>query len=630
MKFFISGSFLLFLSIGLSAQTDTSRLLPSTEIIAQRLNFFTIGQTQLQSDSFALGLFQNQRLSQFLQFEIPLSIKSYGTGLSTLSARGLAANHTAILWNGINLQNALNGSTDLAIMDVGISQRISVKLGGCSALCGSGAIAGVVSLDNQKSKNEDFHGQLSYGLGSLERRNTSGQFEFNRSNIGVSVRVSTQSATNDFQFRNTAEIGQPLQNATHSAYNFLNISGNMYLQLSPNDFLSTHFWQSINYREITPTMTASSDNAIYRDTSNRLTTEWAHFFKKSFFKVRGAILTDKNFYQSDIIKNSQNGVKTYIGEVELNYNFTEKHFFRIGVNATSDNSDDNNYKEDKKRNRIAFFINDAIKTNFVTLTGNIRQEWIDNFSSPTTFSSGFEKHFIFKNYPQNNWTLRGAFSRNFNVPTFNDLYWPNLGNPHLVNEQGWSEEVGVSFKRSAERERFEVHATLFAIDIKNRIVWLPQTDGQWRPANQNQISSKGIETWLNYTFENAIFKYKINANYQFANAIDGDGGVQLFVPKHKGGIGFSVQHKSAYFSWQQTASDKRYGTTDKTTWTDPFTLADATVGFTPSFFKSKKGHFNLKSDIRLGVSNVFNTDYQVILFYPNPRRQYSLDFLVSF
>jgi vitamin B12 transporter len=629
MKRLITLCIFTFFACSLFAQSDTTRYLPSAEVIAQRLNFFTIGQTQMQSDSFTLGLFQNKSLSQFLQSETPLSIKAYGTGAATLSARGMAANHTAVLWNGINLQNALNGNTDLAIVDMGVNQRIGVKLGGCSALCGSGAIAGIVNMDNEKSKNEGFHGQLAYGFGSVDRRNPSAQFEFNHGKIGASLRVSSQSATNDFVFRNTADIGQPLRKATHSAYDFLNISGNVYVQLSPNDFLSTHFWQSRNYREITPTMTAANNNAIYCDTANRLTTEWTHFFKKSFLKVRGAVLKDKNFYESDVTKNSQNGINSYIGEAEWNYNFTEKHRFRMGANTTSDHSDNNNYKENKKRNRLVFFVNDAIKTDFITLSGNIRQEWIDGRITPTTFSTGFEKHFIVKNAPKNDWILRGALSRNFNVPTFNDLYWPNLGNPNLVNEQGWSKELGLSFKHKAAQQRLETHLTFFDIDIKNRIVWLPQSSGQWQPTNLNQVTSKGVETWVNYTFLNALFQYKVNVNYQYADAKDGNGGVQLFVPKHKGGAGFSMHYRAAYFTWQQTASGKRYSTTDQTAWTKPFTTADASVGFTPSAFTSKKRPFNLKTDIRLSISNVFNADYEVIRFYPNPRRQYNLDFLLT-
>ena len=216
------------------------------------------------------------------------------------------------------------------------------------------------------------------------------------------------------------------------------------------------------------------------------------------------------------------------------------------------------------------------------------------------------------------------------MPTFNDLYWPNLGNPDLATEQGWSKEIGLSFKTKKDNQQLQADLTLFDIDITNRIVWQPQSDGQWRPTNLFQVQSRGIETFIRLQGSKQAFQYRISTNYQFAHATDGKGGVQLFVPAHKGGLSTWLHYKKAYIAWQQTASGKRYSTTDKTAWTKPFTLSDVTLGYTPSVYSSKKHAFALKTDIRLRVSNVFNTDYEVIRFYPNPRRQYRLEASMNF
>lgn len=610
------------------AQTDTTRLLPTAEVVARRIDYFSLGQMRFQSDSQTLRIFQNNHLSDVIQSETPLSIKAYGTGLASLSMRGLAANHTAILWNGINLQNPLNGGLDLAILDVGTTDRISIKMGGCSALCGSGAIGGTVSIENTKPQQQGFHAQMGYGVGSVGWQNRTVQLGFGHSKISASVRIAQQDALNNFEFRNTAEIGQPLQKATHAAYNLLNINANLFVQASNKDILKFNFWKSSNYREITPTMTAASDHAIYRDTSNRLTGEWLHLFNKSFLKIRGAYLYDKNGYTSDGIPNSQNGIYSYIGEAEWNYNFSENHFLRAGFNLTADRSDNNNYLETHQRSRYALFLNDVFTTDFMALTANVRQEVIGETFTPTTFSTGFEKH-LAKKTAQYTLILRGSLSRNFNIPTFNDLYWSRLGNPDLENEQGWSKEIGISYHLGKAVQKWEIHATLFDINIKNKIAWLPQSNGQWRPNNIAQVQTQGIETWAHYRVTHPNLSYKVGLNYQFAHATDHQGGVQLYTPVHKGSLSGWIQYRQWYAAWQQTASSKRYGTTDKTTWTDPFTNADATFGFTPSF-ERKRAHFNLKADLRLRLSNVFNSDYQVIRFYPNPKRQYRVEFLVHF
>ena len=569
----------------LLAQSDTARLLPTSEIVAKRLNYYTIGQVQLQSDSLTLSLYHGRSVADYLQAETSLSVKSYGTGVAALSMRGMAANHTAILWNGINLQNPLNGLTDLNILDIGANQGVNIKLGACSALFGSGAIGGVVYLENQKPPKTGLHGQLAHGLGSANRQRQSLGLDYGGRVIDASVRIASQSATNDFLYKNTAMIGQPLRRATHAAYDFLNISGNLFARLGTNDLLKIHFWQSRNKREITPTMTAVGDHAVYRDTANRVSAEWAHFFKKSFVKVRGAYLFDKNAYQSDIVENSQNGIRSYIGEAEWDYNFTPKHLLRVGANRTADHSANNNYKENQRRERLAFFLNDALTTDFVTISGNIRQEWVEGNISPTSFSVGFEKNWAPQaaaTKPRGAWSLRGAWSRNFGVPTFNDLYWPNLGNPKLVNEQGWSKEIGVGFKQKNLHTRWEANATLFDIDLHGRIVWLPQNDGQWRPNNIDVVHSSGVETWASYSYSGTDCQYKISADYQYAHATDGDGGVLLFVPQHKGGVRAWLQYRKVYFSWQQTGMSRRYSTTDRSIWAAPFASADASLGYSPT------------------------------------------------
>lgn len=622
----------------LFAQKDSARLLPTAEIIATRFNTFSLGQTQMASDSQTLSFYRGQSVADYLQSESLLSIKSNGTGIATMSMRGLATNHTAVLWNGVNIQNPLNGVNDLAILDAQSVQQIDVKMGGCSALFGSGAIGGIVQLTDNPHQEKGIHGQLGYGMGSTDWQHWHMQLYFNHHKIGTSVKVASQSADNNFSFRNIAEIGQPIQKAIHAGFNYFNINTSFYYDISPNDKLKIHVWRSQNYREITPTMTAVNSNAIYRDTANRIVGEWTHFLKKSFLKVRTAYVYDKNFYESNIVKNSQNGIHSSISEAEWNYNFSDKHQIRTGVNATFDQSDNNNYKETHQRTRLALFINDVLKTRFVDLTGSLRQEWINNQTTPTTFSTGFEKNLWKKHTqlptqtaqspptkPQSFLILRGGVSRNFNIPTFNDLYWANLGNPNLVNEQGLSKEVGLSFKRKNNKKLMQAHLTFFDIDIRNRITWLPQSDGQWRPTNLQKVQSHGFETWANYSTQETHFQYRISANYQFANAKDGNGGVQLYTPQHKGSISLWGQFKSFYASWQQTASSRRYATTDKTTWTKPFTLADVSMGYTLSSKKSYQTVGKLKIDTRLSVFNILNADYQVVPYFPNPRRQFRLE-----
>jgi vitamin B12 transporter len=615
--------FLIGCNSGSFAQKDTLFRLPMTEVSSQRLQSFATGQTLIASDSFSLQLFQNQPLSQYLQYTSPLAIKAYGSGIATVGMRGLGTNHTTIVWNGINIQNPMNGLLDLDIMETGSAQRVNVQMGGCSALCGASAIGGMILLDNQSSGQQGFHAEIGGGYGTTDWRYWKMKARYETAKNSFNFRITQQKADNDFAFRNTSAIGQPLERAVNSDYNLLTINGSWIFSFGKKDVLKTHFWGSQNFRRIVPTMTTVSDNALYRDTSYRLTSEWSHYFKKVLWKTRVAYLFDNNFYASEVIKNSQNGIRSWVGESEYFLDISANNSLRVGINNTLERSVNNNYVENHVRHRLAFFINEKIRTRWADLTANVRHEWVDAASTPMSFAIGAERDIFPQKENRRLWS-RAAVSRNFSLPTFNDLYWANLGNPNLINELGLSKELGISFLNIFKNKKWEHHLTFFHINIDNRIAWLPQSDGKWRPTNIEEVLSRGIETWSVMTVKTSSGQYKIRGQYQFVKATDATGGTQLYLPQHSGSVSFWWQYRKHFISWQQTASSRRFAATDRSTFTKPFTTADLTVGH--HFFWAKK----VKTDLQLQIFNLFNTDYQVIPFYPNPKRQFRVSAFTHF
>ncbi len=616
--------FLLVISIFLtclsvSAQTDTARALPTIEITAQSTNRFAVGQYQMSSDSQTMRLFQGQKIADWLQAETPLSIRAYGTGNANVAARGMSASHTAVVWNGINLQNALNGGVDLNLLDVGSTDRVGVKLGGGSALYGSGAIGGSIFLDNNVSQTEGFNGEIGLGLGSFGYQNQRAKLGFGSKKISATVRVAHQKATNDFTFINTAEIGKPLDTAQNAAFERLNLTQNIVFNLSAKDILKVNLWQSLNSREITPTMTEANNHAVFKDTAYRAVVEWAHFFTKSYLKLKTAYLDDNNRYDSDLIKNSQNRVKTVVVEGEMNHSISEKHNVRFGTNFTEDKSATNNFDDNKTRTRFALFANGVSDLGFLKLSLNVRQELVDGKAIPFTFSSGFEMPILKKKAL----LMRGSISKNYNLPALNDLYWNLLGKANLLPESGWSEELGLTYVKEKENATIKVGLTFFNINLDNRILWQPQNDGVWRPNNLTKMTSQGIELMSHFNYKNKDFSITLTPQYQLSKATNEAGNQIIYTPVHSGGVSLKAHYKSVYVYFNQTASSRRYMIGDNSSWTNPFTVGNFTVGGTPSVFGSKW-------DIRLHVFNVWDTDYQVIRFYPNAKRLFKLEVVVEF
>ena len=69
----------------------------------------------------------------------------------------------------------------------------------------------------------------------------------------------------------------------------------------------------------------------------------------------------------------------------------------------------------------------------------IRKEFTNNYESPVLFSLGSSYQF------NKLYNLKLNVSRNFRIPTFNDLYWETGGNPDLKPESSYQAEIGNVF-----------------------------------------------------------------------------------------------------------------------------------------------------------------------------------------
>ena len=621
---------LLFLlpNVLLSQTTDTTKVLPSAEITAVRLNRYAVGQQQIGIDSMDLKTFPFQNIGDVLQNLTPLSIKAYGTGLSTATSRGTGSRHTALVWNGLNIQNSLIGLSDLSALEVGAVDKMYVKFGGSSALFGSGAIGGAIFLENALENTRGVHGNVGVNAGSFGLFGQNGQLKLGNEKAAGQVRFSHQKAVNDFEFRNVADLGKPLKRAQNAAFEKSNLTNSLFFDLGKNRFLKINNWLSTIYREIPPTMTSRVDSARQNERAFRSVAEFSTPLSKrttclamTLLKARIGFFDEKLNYESDVVKKSQNGIRTVISEVETITNFDEKASLRLGVNFTENKTNSNNLGDvQHQRQRFAVFASQIFEFKKVKFATNIRQEIVDNQLVPFVFSVGFERPCSLRLAAC---SLRGSFSRNYNLPSLNDLYWNVLGNPNLKAESGFSGELGIDFLRKNADSETSVGFTVFALQTNNWIQWTPQFGALWQPSNLKTVFSRGLEMVVKHQFNVNKIVVKTHLNYQLSRATEGGDTLNLqllYTPIHSGSMGCRIIYKQFYLNYYQNASSKRRMVGD---FTQPFTLANTAVGCA---FPIHKYRLNTA----LNVSNIWNTDYQVIQYYAQPRRSFDVQLSLIF
>ena len=138
-------------SYKLQSQTQNTAIhqLQEVIILQTKQEQFETSKKHNTIDSLTLVRYNTSSLAELLSNQSTVHVKSYGNGnIASTSMRGGNASHTALLWNGLNIQNAMLGQPDLSIVPTFLFNNVSLEYGGGSAIWGSGAIGGSIHLQN--------------------------------------------------------------------------------------------------------------------------------------------------------------------------------------------------------------------------------------------------------------------------------------------------------------------------------------------------------------------------------------------------------------------------------------------------------------------------------------------------
>jgi len=247
-----------------------------------------------------------------------------------------------------------------------------------------------------------------------------------------------------------------------------------------------------------------------------------------------------------------------------------------------------------------------------------RKDWVSDFESPFVFS------YDMKYQPIESYIFSLNASKNFRIPTFNDLYWVGAGasgNLELLPETSLQAEIGQTLKA----KNYTLSLNGFYIDTNNLIQWRPDISGIWSPANIKDVSQYGLEFETEIQRKSGEHKWQWKNGYAFTKSLDNETKKQLiYVPLHR--ITSNLAH--SYKNWssfvQGLYNGEVFTTTDNNQNLEDYLVLNA--GFIYSF-QMKKG---IVTETQLVLNNVLNKSYQNIAFRPMPNRNIHLNLNFKF
>ncbi len=627
-----------FVSIHCVAQTDSVKTLNEVIIEQSRLNNYAISQYIRPVDSVTRALASGGSLADLLRKFGYGNIRSYGPGgLATASLRGSGSSHTAVLWNGINLLSPLNGTLDLSLVPVGFIDDVSIQSGGSASLYGNGSIGGTIQLNNTASFNE--------GL-KLRSFTNGGSFGTFYQDIGASwsgkkfitsTKVFYSEAKNDFEFTNRNYSPARTEKRDHSGYEQKGILQQAYWQISAKNLVHLKFWYQDNFHDIpNTTFSSAKAKATQEDKYYRTLLGWNYSGNGFDLSYQGAFIRHDLEYLDSAINNlvSSSNFNTSINNFEANFLLKNNMSLTTGANYTWEEGQVANYGSSiPERNRIA--IVSAFKWNpgRLEIAASFRQEFVDKSAKP--FSPGITGKFK----ATKSLETYISVSRNYRIPTFNDLYWRQpgfTGDPNLKTETSFSSEAGFTWHTpKAASKQASLKVAAFSNQVDNWILWAPTGSSGWSPQNIKNVWSRGIEAQGSVSTQVDKVNFDFSGQYSLTlstNESIADGGNSnelgkqlMFTPIHQGSVSIRVIWQGINLNIINSVTGKQYTDSDNSEF---FSMKPNNVlnAWLSRPFQIK----HLKTTISAELNNALNTEYQSRPGYPMPGRSFKIGLTLNF
>lgn len=422
-----------------------------------------------------------------------VEIRRYGAYGKTTSVtiRGANANQVQVLVDGLRVKSPTLGQVDLSDISPDLIERIEVIRGAQSTIYGADAIGGVINIITRKGKGGPFQATVQQEVGnydtlvsratvygawkilnyalSASHFESNGQFQNDGTDANaISARIGATlpwSSTLDFVFRyNKNDIGVPVKGVFPGPQPINPIiNRNARSQSETTIFSLEGKTRPVEWWETRGRLARYENSAGFQDPADP-----------------GVDFDFPTFSQVNVERREAEWVNSFFIGTWSTSSVGLEHRREIGENH-------NTFRAVSETQSV-FFEQQFRFFERLFLTGGFRVE--DNSVFGTTTTERGSLAFLIK---ETGTRLRGSAGTGFRAPTFNDLFFPDFGNPDLQPEESLSYDFGVDQKLWNNRIRLGL--TYFQNNFKNLIACCTPipTAPFGGPFNVGRARSAGIE-----------------------------------------------------------------------------------------------------------------------------------------
>lgn len=622
-------------------------------------------------DGEQLKRLNSHSIADAVRYFSGVQLKDYGGvgGVKTLDIRSMGTNHLGVFYDGIQLGNAQNGQIDLGKFSLDNIEEISLYNGQKSDIFQPAkdfGSAGTVYIRTRRPRFTDgrrLNLNMTMRTGSFGLANPSVRLECRISdNVSAAFNAEYTYATGRYRFRyrKVYPSGALAWDTTATRHNgdihALRLEGSVFGR-SPEGT-----WQGkVYYYDSERGIPGAIVNNVWK-TSQR---QWdSNFFAQGSYQRRlgeRCELMINAKYANDWMRylnpdttlmyldNRFRQQETYLsaaGRVEILPGWDADVSADWQWNGLA--SSMKNFS-DPTRHTLLAAIATAWHRGGFKAQGSLLGSFVfdrahaGNDGAPKTFRHTSARRFtpaVFVSYQpwaERQLNFRAFFKRIFRMPTFNDLYYTDIGNANLKPEFATQYNVGVNYELTPRRtvwSSLRLSADAYHNRVTDKIIAVPKGTGQyrWMMMNIGRVHIWGVDAAaaaelalpgdvnlngrLSYTYQRAL-------DYSDPSDTFDESGTYrsqiAYIPRHSGSVTAGAAWRMLHLNYSFIYVGER--------WANSSNIPQNHVQPWYTHDLSASGRVPLRRsslNIALEVNNLFNQQYEVIMNYPMPGRNYKL------
>ena len=607
-------------------------------------------------------------VSDLVRYFSGVQLKDYGGvgGLKTVNVRSLGTRHTAVLMDGLPLENSQNGQVDLGRYGLNDLGSISIYKNQNSQIfqpATAFASSNAIYLESRKENLDSLTPQKaslnlstgSFGLykmsvygakqlsahfqleGSLDAMTTTGNYPYSYTNGVYDTTLKRDNGDVKRFIGKISLYGHFNDSSTLSVivYGFRRQMG------LPGAIVSNKFTNSERQDE----SDFYGQTAYLRPIGTKDKLKFQFKYNYSYLKYSNPDIAKLYLVNGDTI---QGALTNHYRQ--SSYFFSAANLYQLASNWELDLSADVHYDylqmdlnglENPYRWTGYGAVASYLTLDDIQLAGNllytlvqdhnqIGRGVIDQQKLSPSLSVGWQP---FTTMPIK---LRAFYKKGFQMPTFNDLYLTEYNQSDLRPENSEQYNLGLTYYKGWPGliKNLQLELEGFYNEVKDKIVAIPTTSlFRWQMVNLGLAKIKGLEFTAKSTlvYREWTLLSSLEYTYQDAKDYTDPGSVTYknelpYIPRHSGSLILSLLKGNFGMNYSFIYDGQRYS--------ERF---NSLVSYVPAWYTHDLAfnyHWSLsdrfKASVLLSLDNVLNQHYDVIENYPMPGRNFKTGIQIDF